>query len=942
MDFKKLGKRLLGIVLALVMAVPVVAFTPPVTVEAAVNLMDFAPGRSSITVNGLTATATAFDPATGVMEVEVSGTAEVLNNGRYLVYARAGTGPNTENVAIGNFNQTRDASPITTFRHFTHDNVPNAPFTLEFGAGVTPGNVRLYIGLVTTSGDAGFVNPDAAEAGATVPDILTINGMGLTASHEGDIGSISLSTLSFELEGVATQSGNYRIWFTQDSTAWGGVNPPVVANFLQMHFGQETHGPWSMATHIPSAFNINEGTELFGDYTLRGSWHQNMRVPTRSVIRVEFTPPAPIPVDVDFFYLIDYVNEMLVFGNTFTVWDRPQVDALGRPMVDEHGNLMLLDTPLHEVNRSDISYIFNRRADRINPNRGNWITTWTGEADISRHARRGGYIGVRRRLPNNTFEMIAVIPIQARPVHRYIRRANRALYLPTILTADGALPQNSDRIRNPLDDATLWPATNPGEAPDLEIRIGDDRRRLFGGNGVVIRTDRVAPGEYVEVSHDMIPRGTRGTFRIAPNEAQHFVNHNHEVRFIRDLLGEGVTYVPGYGDLQEILDRGGSFASQIVRFRIPNQPNAPAVARMLVTPGRNGQAFFVSRTNQHMRVWAYAICTDDTAPTYGTAIPAWRPITPNIHVQNLINLFEGQPLPVCPVNPANYSFEIRIFRNNRIVSAPGFFSPSIAGANGTPGFVDSTNMNATLGAIVVTGTQNDQLGTTAAHARNGFTINISTAGGTIIMPATNAASARNPDATNRAAVESWFVNEAGVNTLPAGLRATLTRSGANAQIIVHGTPTAAANDVPISLLIPASAVQGDNAVRVINPPVSATDSTPRARFNIAPDPDAATTAYLTSITSPAALSMTLAEATAGNWAALDLPTTVVVNTTSHAAATINVPVTWNPAGNDFDAASGAPQTFLIPGTASFADLPLGINNAQNLPPAVWIPVNVTP
>jgi len=559
--------------------------------------------------------------------------------------------------------------------------------------------------------------------------------------------------------------------------------------------------------------------------------------PASGVVDLE---PLYIPDDVDFFYVIDYGLESVMFGQTFSVWSRPRTDALGRPYLVD--GKVVPDPelgPLHNVTRSQISFLFNRRADRLNPNRGNWTMTLWGEADISRNIRRGGYLGVRRRLPNATYELIAVIPIDARPNHRYIRNARRVIYMPSVLT-DGAHIER-EWLQNPLNQPDMWTGGQDTAPSTLEIRVGLDRRRP--GNNNIIATERVEPGERVSIAHDYIPRGTRGTFRTAPNEAVNFVTIGGVERHIRDWIAMGETYAPDYGDLQELLDAGGNFGSQTVRFRIPNQPNPPAIPRMLVTPGRNGAPFFISRTNAHMRVLAYEV------EGGGDPQPAWRQITPNMRVSDFIDLFEEQDLPICPVNPTNYSFEIRFFRNNRVVSAPGFLS-----WNRTD-FVAATGVRANVGSVVnVTGAQNNSVTTNANPLnRNGFNVAVRTEGGTV----QHATGARGTAAAN---VASWFRHADGAFTdadgystsLPPGLTAYLTSvRGANATINIHGVPEVAASNTPVLITIPASAIEGGRAaVPVYNPEV---DGVRRARFNIAAAAVATSEIAPHDITSPGAV-----------------------------------------------------------------------------------------
>ncbi|MCL2356653.1 MAG: hypothetical protein FWC70_05780 [Defluviitaleaceae bacterium] len=487
------------------------------------------------------------------------------------------------------------------------------------------------------------------------------------------------------------------------------------------------------------------------------------------------SPDAPSPGDVNFFYIINYGRETITFGRQFEL----------------NGET---------INRSEITYLFNRRQDRVeNVNRGNWTMTLTGEVNISAFARRGGYIGVRRRLPNGQHELLAVIEIPARPDNRPLRAHRRSIYVPTIYGAD----RPGEILRNPHDDL-------------IEVVIGNDRGHF--GRSNFLSTGILEPGEEFDFPHDIIPRGTRGTFRVAPIEAVNFVLYNGEYWFITDLIASNVTYVTGYGNLQELVDAGGRFGSVPVRFNIPNQPNAPVTARMAMTEGRNGAPWFISRTNAHMQV---RLGEDND----GNAV--WGRLTANMPVRQVMDLFENHPDGpfALPQIGDYYVFEMRVFRANRIVSAPGFLSlPATE-------FAGNMNVTASVNPVVVGGTQLNAAATAQNPLnRNGVNVVVVTTGGTITLPPTAIT------ATTRADVAHWFRTADGSpGGLPDGLTATLTRvQGARATITIHGIPTQTADNVAMNIVIPADYHNGNNVISVTNAP--ADGGVASARFNIAPAP----------------------------------------------------------------------------------------------------------
>ena len=359
----------------------------------------------------------------------------------------------------------------------------------------------------------------------------------------------------------------------------------------------------------------------------------------------------------DFFYIINHARETIAFGDRFTY---PRLDPThvvtrnrrddGTFYFDLPPLLLVNDSPVlvNNVPRSEITFIFNRRADRIRVDRGRWGMTLTGESDISRHIRRGGFIGVRRRLAPNRYELIAIVPLDARPHNREIRAHRANIFVPSRMI-NGDI-QHGGFVHNP---------TSGDSAETLEIRIGNDR--VIFGRPTLTATERIAPGAVFALHHDIVPRGTRGTFRIAPTDIDRFVPHEGRIRSVRDLLRQGVTTLAD-GTVLELGE--GNFGSAPVRFRIPNQPNAPAVDRMTLAEGRNGAPQFISRTNQHM----YVNTGNDT---YGN--PIWRPLAQNITLPYFIAAFQGRDLPpIITIGGYTYrEFEIRFFRENRVASAPG-------------------------------------------------------------------------------------------------------------------------------------------------------------------------------------------------------------------------------------------------------------------------------
>lgn len=458
----------------------------------------------------------------------------------------------------------------------------------------------------------------------------------------------------------------------------------------------------------------------------------------------------------DFFYIINFADETISFGHQFN-FARLNQETLEPIRVG--GSAVMVPAYRHQI-----SFIFNRRYDRIRMDRGNWQITDSGTVDISRHLSRGGYIGVKRTV-RGQHEMIALIELPARANHRDIRGYRREIFVPTIFTNNAVVPQNV--LRNPSGE-------------HIEIRIGDDRRFR---NRPPIATERLAPGASHAFNHDRIPRGTRATFRIAATEQNNFAMFDGEYTCVRFLLLIGETY----DDFGNALNLGtGNFASNAVRFRIPNQPTAPPVGRMQIIDGRNGAANFISRTTQHMHVkLGYTPAGEQV----------WAPLGRNVTVQYVIALFEAFPYGGLHNMRfgMNYELEIRIFRDGRIISAPGFLRVV------SSELYDAARVSATIAPLTVEGVVNTAL------PANGINMIITTTGGVVNLTPTAI------NATNRACVADWFGWWPG---LPDGVQATLTRvQGARATVTFHGTPTEIFGQ-NLHIYIPHTAVGGTQGVNV--------------------------------------------------------------------------------------------------------------------------------
>ena len=648
-----------------------------------------------------------------------------------------------------------------------------------------------------------------------------------------------------------------------------------------------------------------------------------------------------------FFYAINYVDESIDFGNNFTVYQVPaftEPDPRGRRTLIMDANNMptyeFLENPITGVLRGDLSFSFNRRADRIDPTRGNWgNSTLTGRVDLQRHLRRPTFMGVRRQLPNNSFELIAIIPLGGRPVNRAIRAHRRDIYVAPMLGADNIV-STAGHFQNPeplVDGATL------------EVRIANDRRNPNAG---FLATERLAPGETHEMPHDRVPRGSRGTYRIAPTDVDNFVMYGGEMVAVRDILAryaredyirdDGNTIVPNCDAGEPIVLGEGNFGSALVRFRIPNAPLPPAVARMTMTPGRNGAPFFISGTNANMFVNVGTRAVYDDGGNYTGTVTHWERLDRSIPLAAFLGLFVARDTDVANnitrFLPASHNvmiggnstavrdFEIRVLRAGRVQSAPGFLRLEVDAANA------NLNPSARIVPVLVTGEQNDQsvrsplyrTGTRVViHTSNGLVDNPRPARGDVVGGATAPAD------------NNWFPN------LPEGLTATITAMGAgNSQITVtiQGRATEASSEA-IQIVIPEGRLVADAPFVVPNVPVPVGDPPvylAPARFNITGD----SRPVVQSITPPDAIDITFEAAstatTAANWT---LPANVTLVTDDGGTAdTAQAVVDWDldtilfVAGNGAQTLTAVGSVTAFPGTVAPGSI--------SLPATVSVTINV--
>ena len=713
---------------------------------------------------------------------------------------------------------------------------------VEFSAGPVAGLTANAIARLNYVADfaaiAVTVSGDAQVGEYTVR--LLANGIPVAGTERpiniGTAGAITRNlTMSYDFAGLnlVGQNLSLEINFVPAEAARGGYIAPSTAN------GVTTGGSWT----IPAGFADGTATITFsgtvgrsGFYrvTLGGSGFAEVGetqterfgygVAARGTMLFPITaiPGEDVTVSItlthlpddNFFYVINHVAETVSIGSAFT-FPRldPRTPAVRNPNApstlpefltanactdacadDCTDPCSVASIVWGNAYRDQVQFIFNRRADRIRIDRGSWQVTESGEVDISRQLRRGTYMGIRRPDPNNRgqFELIAIIPLAPRPAHREIRAFRRDIYVPSRLVNNEI--QDGEFLQNPGFPVQ---GTDARTGPDLEVRINSDRGPLSGS----IATERLAPGQRHPFPHDRLPRGTRGTFRIAPTNTVNFLEHNGEYTCVRELYHMGITVTSGGEDvrLPGSEYNPGNFGSAIVRFRIPNQPIPPAVSRMAITPGRNGAAQFISRTNAHMRV----LLGYETVEVDGVNVTrqVWVPLSPNITVSGMISLFAAQgvygepdyrpafPLPLTP-NGLYNEFEIRFFRNNRVTSAPGFFRVN------ADRFQEATNVTARVESVIIRGTQYDER-TTAQNPLNrpnGVNVQVRTSGG--VVTGVTAASGR-----NGYNVSDWFVP-----ALPAGLSATVNQvsaGGSGIRIAIWGVPTeATAGYVPLRIVIP--------------------------------------------------------------------------------------------------------------------------------------------
>lgn len=631
---------------------------------------------------------------------------------------------------------------------------------------------------------------------------------------------------------------------------------------------------------MPMAFadEVDTGFEVFESYVLTDV----------------FAADAPVPLNTNFFYALDFVNEIISFGETFTV------DG-------------------ETLNRNQIRFLFNRnRARAERAERGTWRTIPTGGVlNIRNRTRRGGYIGIARIDGSGMRQHIYTIEIPMRPVQTTWREFRSEVFVRDVLGVAAAgttrVPRQnpSDIFRNPL----------PSNGPDIEVRLGSNRRLFVPFADVVILERRIlAPGEYFFRSHDQMPRWTRGAFRVAPRETVNFAYHNGQMRHIRELIADGVATAPLVqgGDpqaLQPLLDAhsSGNFGSAIIRFPIPNQPIAPGVNRMRITPGRNNGPAFISVINQNMWVLLDNTCDCADVCTVGHGHQVWAQLRSGITVHELIALFENHPdgpftRPTVTYTDTDgvahtmYRFELRFFRPTRLTSMPGFLYINQSE------FGDAQAVSAALINVSVHGEAGVPFG------NNGFNVSIQTTGGHLNI-------------ANGADVTSWFTN------LPAGLTATInqvTSGGSRVRANITGTPTEA-RVAPIAVTIPANAFNGG----VTTTPVI-TAINPLAAFSIMEAGQAHPPAEFVGVyVQPAAMSRTFAQAVAGEW---NLPATITIQTTSPSAITMQASVVWDLDSHDFDPTfTASAQTVTISGTIQ---LPTGVNNTANVPVGITITRNV--
>jgi len=316
---------------------------------------------------------------------------------------------------------------------------------------------------------------------------------------------------------------------------------------------------------------------------------------------------------------------------------------------------------------------------------------------------------------------------------------------------------------------------------DLELRFDLDRS---GRNPHVEVLGKQGEADSLYFHHDRKPFGVRGTYRIAAVNFEKFVVENGELRILD-------------GAELELAASKASFSSLPVKFRTPAQPKAPDASRMVLTQGKNGAPWFISRTTPKMKV---ALRCDDRGLTWGN-FPS-----KNLTIAGLIKLFEDDAY-VLPIDSdGNYTFEVRTFKAGKPDSRPAYL------VFNADEFHERTKVSAVANPFVVTGVQNST-DTKAALAR-GVNMVVVTSGGV--------ATVKKDDN-----VSSWFAN------LPDGLEATIKSvSGARITITIKGFAKEA-SDEGMVITIPGTALTGGVDVEVV---VNSDDNgVPLTRFNIAED-----------------------------------------------------------------------------------------------------------
>jgi len=568
--------------------------------------------------------------------------------------------------------------------------------------------------------------------------------------------------------------------------------------------------------------------------------------------------------DDGFFYDINFLSETVLFGSSFS-WEFDCIcdAACVRPSICGE----------QIVKREQLQYTFHAKEANVRPTppnargvikwKGKWNTTLTGEVDISKNIRKGGFIGVRMVLPNGQFRFIDTVRIPAQENVKDVNKAAKFIY-----------DFRTQTLQNPTGEVLNTIAS------ELNVRIGNDRGLI---HREILATELLSPGEKVFFAHDLIPRGVGGTFRIAPVQPTGFVmvnasgaidEENGVFTSVRDLVREGkkdgatpfttCICTPAQGvncqatataTCAEVELEKGQFGSKMAKFRIPNQPNAPKTAPMAVTPGRNGAPFFLSKTNakQALILGERPLTVDDeiVRDTNGRIINelVWVPLTPNISLQALLDIVatanDSTSSNFVPNTDRLRSYRDDLLSNNLILEIRTFklikgtpvtsdlTSADLASPLSAPGIVEiplsriegNLGVTASLSALA------------AAHTpihRGSFiraNNNLPTAGISLRIVTTGGVINGDVRGTN---VETWFTS------LPAGVEAVVTGiSGATTTVALRvpagGTLSNDAFNAPMEIRIPVEAIlvggrPYTGAVVEVDNPV--TDDVARVRFAI--------------------------------------------------------------------------------------------------------------